>query len=98
MKLFDIASGRWSKLDTGSVAFPAWSHDSRFLYYVKWAGDPAVLRIRIADGKRETVANMKGARYTGVYTLWMGLDPNEAPMLLRDIGTDDIYALTLEGR
>jgi Tol biopolymer transport system component len=96
MKIFDIASGRWTKLDSGSVAFPEWSHDGRFIYYVKWTGDPAVIRIRAADGKRETVADMKGARYTGVYTLWMGLDPTDTPMTLRDIGSDDIYALTLE--
>jgi len=96
MKIFDIARGRWTKLDSGSVAFPEWSHDGRFIYYVKWTGDPAVIRIRAADGKRETVADMKGARYTGVYTLWMGLDPIDTPLTLRDIGTDDIYALTLE--
>jgi DNA-binding winged helix-turn-helix (wHTH) protein/Tol biopolymer transport system component len=96
MKVFDIARGRWTKLDSGSVAFPEWSHDGRFIYYVKWTGDPAVLRIRAADGKRETVADMKGARYTGVYTLWMGLDPTDTPLTLHDIGTDDIYALKLE--
>lgn len=96
MKVFDIARGRWTKLDSGAVAFPEWSHDNKFIYYVKWTGDPAVLRIRAADGKRETVADMKGSRYTGVYTMWMGLDPTDTPLTLRDIGTDDIYALTLE--
>jgi DNA-binding winged helix-turn-helix (wHTH) protein/Tol biopolymer transport system component len=96
MKVLDIASGRWTKLDSGAVAFPEWSHDGRFIYYVKWTDDPAVIRIRAADGKRETVADLKGARYTGVYTLWMGLDPTDTPLTLHDIGTDDIYALTLE--
>ena len=27
---------------------------------------------------------------------WLGLDPTDAPLLLRDAGTDEIYALTLE--
>jgi hypothetical protein len=27
---------------------------------------------------------------------YMGLDPTDAPLLLRDIGSSDIYALTLE--
>jgi Tol biopolymer transport system component len=96
MKVFHIASGQWTKLETGAVAFPEWSRDGRFIYYVKWTGDPAVTRIRVSDGKRETVADMKGARYTGFYTLWMGLDPADTPMLLRDIGSEDIFALTLE--
>jgi len=96
MKLFNLSSGKWTTLHTGAVAFPEWSHDGRWIYYVRWTADPAVLRIRAEDGKQESVANLKGARYTGTYTLWMGLDPADAPMLLRDEGTDDIYALTLE--
>lgn len=96
MRLFNLSSGRWTTLHTGAVAFPEWSHDGRWIYYVRWTDDPAVLRIRAADGKQESVADLKGARYTGTYTLWMGLDPADAPMMLRDEGTDDIYALTLE--
>jgi len=96
MKVFDIARGSWTKLETGAVAFPEWSHDGQFLYYVKWTGDASVNRIRAADGKRETVADMKGAQYTGVYTLWMGLDPSDTPLLLHDVGSDEIYALKLE--
>jgi len=78
------------------VAFPEWSRDGKWIYYVRWTADPAVLRIRAMDAKRETVADLKGARYTGTYTLWMGLDLADAPMMLRDEGTDDIYALALE--
>ena len=96
LKLFDGAKGNWRVLDTGPVAFPEWSHDGRFIYYVRWTADPAVLRIRIADGRREVVTRLTGARYTGTYTLWMGLDPTDQPMMLRDEGTDEIYALTLE--
>ncbi len=98
MRVFSVASGRWKMLNTGGVAFPEWSRDSRFLYYVKWTDNPAVMRIRAADGRRESVTDLKGARYTGFYSLWMGLDPADAPMLLRDAGSDDIYALTLERR
>jgi Tol biopolymer transport system component/DNA-binding winged helix-turn-helix (wHTH) protein len=98
LRLFELSSGRWTKLDTGAVAFPEWSHDGKWIYYVRWTADPAVLRIRAADGTRESVADLKGASYTGTYTLWMGLDPDDTPMMLRDEGTDDIYALSLERR
>jgi hypothetical protein len=40
--------------------------------------------------------DLKGIHYTGYYGVWFGLDPTEAPLLLRDIGTCDIYALRLE--
>jgi Tol biopolymer transport system component/DNA-binding winged helix-turn-helix (wHTH) protein len=96
LRLFNLSSKKWTKLDSGAVAFPEWSHDGRWIYYVRWRADPEILRIRAVDGKRESVAALNGARYTGAYTLWMGLDQADAPMMLRDEGTDDIYALTLE--
>jgi len=98
MKLFNISSGRWTNLNTGAVAFPEWSQDGRSIYYIRWTDDPAVLRIRVGDGKRESLADLKGVQYTGVYSLWMGLDLADRPMMLRDIGTDDIYSLTLESK
>lgn len=33
---------------------------------------------------------------TGVYGFSMSLDSTDSPLVLRDTGTDDIYALTLE--
>jgi len=32
----------------------------------------------------------------GFFGFWLGLDPTDAPLLLRDGGTQNIYALTLE--
>ena len=96
LKLLDLATGRWSTLDTGAVAFPEWAHDSQWIYYVRWTTNPALLRIRVADGRQELLADLTGVPYTGVYTLWMGLDLSDRPMMLRDAGTDDIYALTLK--
>ena len=42
------------------------------------------------------MVDLKGFRFTGAVSLWMGLDPTDTPMLLRDTGSDDIYALSLE--
>jgi len=58
--------------------------------------DPGVYRIRVSGGNAERVVDLKGFRYTGAFNFWFGLDPTDTPMLLRDVGTDDIYALTLE--
>jgi hypothetical protein len=37
-----------------------------------------------------------GWHFTGNFGFWMALDPADAPLLLRDNGTSDLYALTLE--
>ena len=96
MRLLHLRDGTWTDLQTGAVAFPEWSQDSRWIYYVRWTVPSAILRIRISDGKQETVADLQGAHYTGTYTLWMGLTPEDVPLMLRDEGTEDIYALHLE--
>lgn len=98
MKVFSVSSGTWSSLDTGSVAFPEWSHDSRSIYYLRWNGDGALARMRLGDAKPEILADVKMEHFTGFYTSWMSLDSSDAPLLLRDMGSDEIYVLTLQGR
>ncbi len=98
LELLDLSTGRWTLLSTGQVAFPEWSHDGRWIYCVGWDPEAALMRTRVVDGKREILAPLNHVRYTGTYTLWMGLDPNDHPMMLRDEGSDDIYSLTLSGK
>jgi DNA-binding winged helix-turn-helix (wHTH) protein/Tol biopolymer transport system component len=97
MKVLGVDSGKWSTLGTGSVAFPEWSRDSRYIYYLGWKGDAALLRIRPADARPEVLADVSMEHFTGFFTSWMSLDSSDAPLLLRDVGSDEIYALTLEG-
>jgi Tol biopolymer transport system component/DNA-binding winged helix-turn-helix (wHTH) protein len=96
MKIFDFETQRWIALRAGDSDFPTWSSDSQFIYFLLPYDNPGVFRIRVSGGDAERIVDLKGFRYTGAFTLWMGLDPTDTPMLLRDVGTDDIYALTLE--
>jgi hypothetical protein len=43
------------------------------------------------DGSGERVVDLKGFRFTGALGIWIGLDPTNAPILIRDAGSDDIY-------
>jgi len=97
IKVFDIPHQRWSLLHQGHAIAHAWSKDSQFVYFLMpFQDDPGVFRIRAAGGERERVVDLKGFQFTGVYGFNMSLDPTDAPLLLRDIGSNDIYALTLE--
>jgi serine/threonine protein kinase/Tol biopolymer transport system component len=96
MKVFDVKTKQWSVVYKGDAAFPSWSKDGRFIYFLRYVSNPAVLRIPVAGGKAELIADLKDFGITGFYGLWMGLDPTDAPMLLHDIATDDVYALTVE--
>jgi eukaryotic-like serine/threonine-protein kinase len=94
INLFDLSTQRWTVLHKGILAFPAWSADGRFLYYLAYVDNPGVLRIRVATGEVERVLDLSNVQYTGTLGSWMGLDPTDAPLMLRDTGTNDIYALT----
>jgi len=98
LSVFDIAAQRWKVIYQGSVAFPSWSHDGRFIYWLNYLNNLDVLRIPAAGGTPQVVTDVKTLHFTGTSGLWMGLDPEDAPMFLRDTGGDDIYALTLEAK
>jgi len=98
LKVLDVATQRWSTLSVNKkMDYPAWSSDSKYIYFLRLEnGDRGVYRIRATGGKAERVADLKDWHITGYFSFWMALDPTDAPMLLRDVGTDDIYALTLD--
>ena len=56
----------------------------------------AVLRVRISDHKVEQVFDLTNLSTIGNIGPWLGLAPDDSPLLLRDIGTQDVYALDWE--
>lgn len=96
MYLFDFKTQRWSQIYKGLYAYGTWSRDGRSIYALRFAGDRAVLRIPVKGGAAEVAADLKGIDIAGPFSIWLGLDPSDAPLLLRNTGTSDVYALTLE--
>jgi Tol biopolymer transport system component len=91
--LFDFKTGAWSELVNGSGLL-RWSRDSQYLYYLRYGPDSAVMRVRVDDSHVEQVAGLKGIRQAGrLAGLDFGLTPDGAPLILRDIGTQEIYSL-----
>ena len=94
--LFDFDTQKWSQLTTGRASFPNWSRDGQYVYFQRWVQDPAVLRIRIKDRRLEQVADLTNIPTTGNIGPWLGLGQDDSPLILRDIGTQDVYALDWE--
>ena len=84
-----------SGLMTVRASFLNWSRDGQYVYFQRWVKDPAVLRIRIKDRKWEQVADLTNLPTTGNIGPWMGLGPDDSPLILKDIGTQ-MYALDRE--
>jgi Tol biopolymer transport system component len=96
LNIFDVRTQRWSTPYKGGAGFPRWSRDGQSIYFLGLPYNPGVFRIPVTGGDAVRITDLKGVHYTGYYLVWFGLDPTDAPLLLRDIGTNDIYALRLE--
>ena len=92
--LFDVAKQKWAEVfQERNVSFPDWSKNGAYLYFLSWPEKPAIMRVRMSDLKIEKVADLKDFRPTGYWDDWMGLGANDAPLLLRDTGLQDVYAM-----
>ncbi len=94
--LFDFQTQKWSLLAKVRAAFLNWSRDGRYVYFLRWLDEPAVLRIRINDRKVERVSDLTNLPTTGDIGPWLGLGPDDSLLVLKDIGTQDIYSLDWE--
>jgi len=95
--LFDVISGKKEELAQGVLHFANWSQDGKYIYFEQWGSDTAACRIRISDHQLETVGSLKGFRRTvGPERCWSGLTPDGSLLVLRDIGSQEVYALDLQ--
>ncbi|MBV8675288.1 MAG: hypothetical protein JOZ33_17830 [Acidobacteriaceae bacterium] len=70
-----------------TFAYANWSKDGRSLYFLRYTSDPAILRIPLHRRGREGGCRIEGFPYTGTFRVWLGLDHDDAPLLLRDVST-----------
>jgi eukaryotic-like serine/threonine-protein kinase len=96
--LLDFRTQKWSVLAKQDANDLMWSRDGKYVYFagtqdgkIKWS------RLRISDQKIEVLGSLEGLRRAwGAWGQWMGLAPDDSPLILRDIGTQEIYALDWE--
>jgi Tol biopolymer transport system component len=93
LMLFDFAAQRWQEIAKVSAGFPIWSKTGDFVYFLHWENPSSVMRVRISDRKVERMVDLKDFRETGHFGIWLGMAPDDSPLLLRDTGTQEIYAL-----
>ena len=96
LMLFDWRKQTWEELPTGPAHYPMWSRDGKYVYYgLAGTGSPDLYRVRVADRKLEKLIDLKGVRITYLVGMgpWMGLTPQDEPLILRDVGSEEIYSL-----
>jgi DNA-binding winged helix-turn-helix (wHTH) protein/Tol biopolymer transport system component len=89
--VFDFQTNRWKKLLDGAIEEPVWSHDDQHIYFVGGTADDRVLyRIRVSNSKLERIMDLAGFPYLST---WLGLTPDDSPLMSRDVRQTEIYAL-----
>ena len=90
LQVFDLVTRKYTELGTIQVGFGNWSRDSKYIYFDSPVGELGFYRVRVADHKLERLFSLKNVRLADN---WSGLAPDDSPLVLRDIGTQEIYAL-----
>jgi Tol biopolymer transport system component len=96
LMIFDVQAQSCTELAKGSMGWLNLSKDGQYVYVLDFNGAGAVLRTRISDHKTEKVADLTNMVITGRFGGGLALAPDDSPLLLRDTGTQDIYALDWE--
>jgi len=100
LMLFRVDAGRWSELTSGNeIELPNWSRDGQFVNFESSSENGSeLLRVNISTRQVERLVNFKGIpRYlliTGNY--WNGQAADGSPLIMRDVGSREIYALDMQ--
>ena len=97
--LYDWRSAKWSEWlkEPYPISFPRWAADSKSIVFDAMYPNPSFRRIRIGETKSELFVETKDLKlFRGVWGAWTGLAPDGSPLLVRDISSEEIYALELK--
>jgi len=92
LMLFDFRAGKWTKLLTlDQILDLHWSRQGTSIYLTAEPpeGERALFRVKIPGHQAERLAGMGNATLFG----WLGLAPDDSPLLSRELSGEEIYAL-----
>jgi Tol biopolymer transport system component len=99
--LFNFKTQKWSDWITepGAFGFPNWSPDGHYLYYdIAFSEHPTFRRIKVGQTRSELLVDLRPltrfkSRAAGP---WSSIAPDGSAVFVRDLSTDELYALDLE--
>jgi Tol biopolymer transport system component len=101
LKLFDFKTQKWVELAKDHYAnYPNWSRDGDYVYFQSWGHGFDVFRVAVDTRKLEKLVSLKDLRLVFLFPFqtetWSGLAPDDSPLFLRNISSQEIYALDWE--
>jgi serine/threonine protein kinase len=95
LMLYDTEKKNWTQLALSRLGFENWSHDGRFLYAEDYSDKTdSFVRVNVGNGKVDRLLSlMEIPRGFDPWEFWVGLAPDDSPLLMRDRSTQEIYSL-----
>jgi Tol biopolymer transport system component len=95
LMLYDTEKKSWKQLAASRFAFENWSHDGRYIYAEDYPDKiDDIVRVNVTNGKVERLLSLKEIpRGFDPWEFWVGLAPDDSPLLMRDKSTQEIYSL-----
>ena len=87
----------WTQLAVARFGFENWSRDGKYLYAEDYSDkNDSFVRVNVANGKVDRLLSlMEIPRGFDPWEFWVGLAPDESPLLMRDRSTQEIYSLNM---
>jgi DNA-binding winged helix-turn-helix (wHTH) protein/Tol biopolymer transport system component len=101
LQIYDVSTKQWSDLtkpEDGPVVNWAHAPDFSFFYYTTSGQNARLVRVRSSDLRSEVVASRKDIHLpvgSGT-TAAMGVAPDGSPLFIFEVGTQEIYALSVK--
>ncbi len=97
LKIYEFATQKWTEVAQGALGDFGFYPDSKAVFYFDQATQK-MFRVRLSDQKAEQIADLHSIDQPSIsyWPAWTGLAPDGSPLLMRNLGTTEIYALELE--
>ena len=98
--LLEVATGKKSELASGNaLSYPNWSPDGKYAYFEDMGSDgPEIDRVSMITRRKERVISLKTISRVNMPDSgvpWNGVAPDGSPVIMRDVGSREVYALEL---
>src|SRR5208337_580573 len=98
-RVFDFNSQKWSDLIAGYFVNWNMSPDRKYFYFVTGGAEPKAQRLRFSDRQIETITTLKDLHRVEdsvEFGTQINVAPDVSPVFTRDIGSQEVYALTMK--
>ncbi len=92
LKLYEVATRKWTEVASGSFNNPVWSKDGKFIYFQSYDEGNPICRLQVAGSRIEKIADFRDLPPGATVGYW-GIAGEDAPIVSFHFLTADIYSV-----